>query len=456
MKEIIRVKEIQLINIKNINQGTLKFPQYDPDLEASSNIIGLYGQNGSGKTAVVEAFRVVQQLLGGRQYQRFTNLLQCSKLFYEIKVVFSIHLETKENLEVTYDMKYSKLNDFTETLAYKNIDTGIKSTVTISDELLRDHKIMKPEQRLKDFGINNKDSEVIYLAERKVISESRHTSFLFSNEFRNTLITNLKDDYFRKVIKLLSHYAKRYMFIIENTRNANVNSNIILPITMSMKNSAGEDQYADQRIFYAESSLPENQLGMLEKNISEISKVINTFIPDLKIYVNRTHKNGVDPFGHPVTSFQLFSNRNGHKFPLQFESDGIKKLISFVACLIFMYNNENVLIIIDELDSGIFEYLIGEVLQVLEEGGQGQLLFTSHNLRPLEILDSKEIWFATTNPDERYRQFTGIKPNNNLRDVYLRLIKLGGESEDIYKPTDQYKIRDAFIQAKNENDGKKH
>ena len=31
--------------------------------------------------------------------------------------------------------------------------------------------------------------------------------------------------------------------------------------------------------------------------------------------------------------------------------------------------------VVDELDAGIFEYLIGEILQIISESGKGQLIF---------------------------------------------------------------------------------
>ena len=43
---------------------------------------------------------------------------------------------------------------------------------------------------------------------------------------------------------------------------------------------------------------------------------------------------------------------------------------------------------VDELDSGIYEYLLGECLEVMQDKAKGQLIFTSHNLRPLEILEN--------------------------------------------------------------------
>ena len=55
----------------------------------------------------------------------------------------------------------------------------------------------------------------------------------------------------------------------------------------------------------------------------------------------------------------------------------------------------------DELDAGISEVLLGTLLHTIEETGKGQLIFTSHNLRPLEVLSKDNIVFTTTNPSNR-------------------------------------------------------
>lgn len=102
---------------------------------------------------------------------------------------------------------------------------------------------------------------------------------------------------------------------------------------------------------------------------------------------------------------------------------------------------------IDELDSGIFEYLLGELLNIISEKGKGQLIFTSHNLRPLETIDKGFIVFITTNPDNRYIRFTNVKENNNLRDFYYRDIVLGEQKEEVYNPTNNFEIALAFREA---------
>lgn len=122
-------------------------------------------------------------------------------------------------------------------------------------------------------------------------------------------------------------------------------------------------------------------------------------------------------------------------------------MISILQLLIVIYNQESITVAIDELDSGIFEYLLGEILRIISEKGKGQLIFTSHNLRPLETLDRGFIAFTTTNPVKRYIRMTNIKDNHNLRDFYFRDIVLGEQSEEIYEPTNNAEIALAFREA---------
>ena len=60
----------------------------------------------------------------------------------------------------------------------------------------------------------------------------------------------------------------------------------------------------------------------------------------------------------PCIIFELISERDGFSIPLRFESAGIRKIISTLSLLITVYNNPDMTVAIDEIDSGIFEYLL--------------------------------------------------------------------------------------------------
>ena len=152
--------------------------------------------------------------------------------------------------------------------------------------------------------------------------------------------------------------------------------------------------------------------------------------------------------GEDGSRIELLSVREGiPPIPIRMESEGIIKIISILNALIQAFGNPSICLVIDELDAGIFEYMLGELLDIFHKSAKGQLIFTSHNLRALEMLDKDSIMFSTTNPDRRYIHMKHLKSSNNLRDVYLRSITLGGQDEVIYEETDSLKIARAFRKA---------
>ena len=120
---------------------------------------------------------------------------------------------------------------------------------------------------------------------------------------------------------------------------------------------------------------------------------------------------------------------------------------SILNALIQAFGNPSICLAIDELDAGIFEYMLGELLDIFNKSAKGQLIFTSHNLRALEMLDKDSVMFSTANPDRRYIRMKNVKASNNLRDTYLRGITLGGQDEVIYEETDSLRIARAFRKA---------
>lgn len=175
--------------------------------------------------------------------------------------------------------------------------------------------------------------------------------------------------------------------------------------------------------------------------------VLFTIIPGMKIDI---HDDGMQltDSGENGYKIELVSIRESMPpIPIRMESEGIIKIISILNALIQAFGNPSICLVIDEFDAGIFEYMLGELLDIFNKSAKGQLIFTSHNLRALEMLDKDSIMFSTVNPDRRYIRMKNIKPSNNLRDTYLRGITLGGQDEVIYEETDSLRIARAFRKA---------
>src|SRR5699024_8334978 len=62
---VVRLESIEIRNFKNVKRGSLSFENTRKPYSAS--ILGLYGQDGSGKTALIDALSLLKHLLMGQQ-----------------------------------------------------------------------------------------------------------------------------------------------------------------------------------------------------------------------------------------------------------------------------------------------------------------------------------------------------------------------------------------------------
>ena len=80
---LVRIINNELIDFKNVNYGELRYINYSSvEKEAvlqKNDIVGIYGQNGSGKTALVEALDILKSILAGEEvpYEPYEGLIDC-------------------------------------------------------------------------------------------------------------------------------------------------------------------------------------------------------------------------------------------------------------------------------------------------------------------------------------------------------------------------------------------
>jgi len=450
----IRIQKIKLKNFKNVKNGTIDFPSYknNNNFSKKSDLIGLYGQNGSGKTALIEALWILKNtLLGESLPDNCKNYIYQGKQISSIEIVFSAQLDDKR-YQIFYNMKMKKRKDNevyinNEDLSYKKLEKekwSYKRGI-ISYNFEDEDTIFSPQKNYKLLTQNNKETK-IDLKVTKELAREEHTSFIFSKRLGKILKSSSEFKEYEKIISEIKYYSKMNFFVIRNSRAGMINANLIIPLCFQISNS-NEISRGDLAIALSEpTTIPKKLLDTVVNVIKNLNIVLNEVIPDLTISTNEYGEELAEN-GNSVVKIELLAKREDVNIPLRYESDGIKKIISILSALIAMYNKPSILLAVDELDAGIFEYLLGEILEIIQERGKGQLIFTSHNLRPLEKLEKDSLIFTTTNPNNRYIRFTNVKTTNNLRSFYYRGIKLGGQDEEIYDKTDEFKIARAFRSA---------
>lgn len=469
---IIKLKSMELENFKNVKYGKIEFKEEKSkkncDLAGSiAHILGIYGQNGSGKTSVINGLYLLKMVAWGRSLSpNFCNFISYDDNYAALTFEFRI-IDEREVYKVFYkfymrktyrsgafeDYGFSEKKDITveifkEKLTYSKFeDNQWKKSITIVDYNMDDDDYtFRPIKNYRE--VANSTEKKVGFGIAKGLSQENSTSFIFSPKTFTLLIksfskTNVEN---ARILAFLRNFIIFNVFVIQNEELGDISSNRSMPLTF-MLGSGKINMRGNIGLNLFDLSVIEiDQLEQVKKILIQINVVLNTLIPKLKIeiknYGKETLENSQEAF-----KVELLTVRNNRKIPLRYESDGIKKIISILSVLIGMYNNENILVAIDELDAGIFEYLLGEILEILSKSAKGQLIFTSHNLRALEKLHKDLVVFTTTNENNRYISLNNSKITTNLRDFYYRGIMLGGQREELYDETNKYEINYAFRKA---------
>lgn len=454
-KKFTRLLSIELCGFKNVNYGKIDMPNFaSKQFDAlSSEILGIYGQNGSGKTAVIEALSFLKTLLLGDPLPNNTvNYINVNSNATVLTFKFLISTIGLKGI-VDYKIGFSKTQDNKVVIDTERIDFAkfgeekIQSKITlIGYDRTLDKVSYFPKYRYEEFSFGAKDVDIqIGVAENVSLKECK--SLVFCEEMRPIWKkAEEKDPAWFAITNTLRNFAVESLFVVKNDHNGAITLDFAIPVAFKYVDK--EHLIAgDMLVSLVEPTVFEEKLFAIFKQIiDEANPVVSSLIPglviDIKEYgpqLTKDGKNGV--------RFELISNRNGKRIPLLYESEGVKKILSIINLLIGVYNNSSFCVAIDELDAGVYEYLLGELLSVINETGKGQLVFTSHNLRPLELINKTSMRFTTTNPDNRYIKLTSVGNSNNLRDLYIRSINLGGQKEQIYEPTKEHEIRRAFRKA---------
>lgn len=452
---LIRLVNLSLENFKCVKNGEFELSNKICDKDSSiynPDILGFYGQNGSGKSSGIEALAVLKALLSGSilkekicEYMNVdSNHLKITASFLMME---SNYGSKKWNIDYCVILK-RRINSMALYVAEEEVAYSItsdaeedkQSKLRIKYEYKEDVKsFIIPNSRMVNIISLNKDN-LINLNVLKKECYDNCKSYLFHKQF-----IDIVDNDFKYILQNMANYAQFNIMIVNNFDLGLISLNYI-NIKIFGKNS--NDHHVNGTWFvelFKEGYIEKRLYEPFSKVLNQINLVINSFIPDFKI--DCIWNESIDEKGNEIMKYEFLSIRDGrNKIPLRCESDGIKKLISICNGLISFYNEPSFLLAIDEFDSGIFEYLLGEILEVLKSGS-GQLIFTAHNLRPLEVLDTKNIILTTTDENERYIKYNNLHPTNNPRDKYLRYIFLGDYKKPLYLQTQTSKLSYALRKA---------
>ncbi len=160
MESIIRLSSLKISNIKNVRTGQIVMPNACRKKLAYQNaeILGLYGQNGSGKTAIIDTLYYLQKIMTGSTLEdEIADYIDTNSTEATISADFNIFTETLI-YEVNYNIILQKCQNSAqivcETLscAVNKGDSRTNKTVFMHYQRSDKENIFTPKKRLEEIA----------------------------------------------------------------------------------------------------------------------------------------------------------------------------------------------------------------------------------------------------------------------------------------------------------------
>lgn len=461
---------IKLLSLEMENFGCVKKGSFSMDGGGYSalRITGVYGQNGSGKSTLVRTLSFLRLLLCGAGIEDAEKYVRIGEEYASLVAEFSVDTGSANKL-FSYSVRITRPRDGQDwavdeervvlsdmenlknkaSFSYNSADAANPVTpAAVRNGLM---SFLEKHSSLAE-GLTTQ----LFLLMQRDRSRFYKTSYIFGEQllavYGGYCAENPESifDY----LKIMSEYALHYCFVITDSFvNGGISRDRTIPVLFPT-----QKQYSSGALNYFPLSMDgptkavESEDGTFSGFISALNRLIVSLSPGTQLVAMEMPGMGRRTAGNSGNAehyYYIFTEKDGFRIPIKYESLGIKKIISLVNVMALAYVNPSVLLVIDELDSSISEMVLETFLNLFSKSGRGQLVFTANNLYPLEILDKSCCCFTGTNPSDRYVHLKYVKPNNNLRSLYMNLIRQGGDDKnaDLFTPLNEENMKRIFEES---------
>lgn len=408
---------LSVSGIKNIeNTVTLDF--YNKTLKrfnpCSSNIKGIFGPNGIGKTAILKGVEILRDIVLQNNFLSDTNniiilnkIINKNLRFCTIKSVF---LSIENNKKNKYE-HFIKIVITDNDLAISE-ESIMKKSIS-NDEILKEIKVENGIITKNTFSTKRSDLELKEITKNLLNNRSIINIILSKNITNNDVfpkddLKNIINFYFRINIRLERKDDHTHYAILQND-------------LVGFRNRLISD------ISNYDFKIPKNKLSTFENYINDMCKFLKIFKPDLKKIIINKKEDKKEYF------INLLLEYKNYKIELEFESMGIKSLISLFIFFISLFKDE--IVFIDEIDLSIHDVYLNKLIEFFATEGKGQLIFTAHNITLLETL--KKYKHSIDFINENKEVVSWVKKGNSnpfrvYKEGYIKGLPFNLDESDFY------------------------
>ena len=427
----LRLKEIEIHDFMGVEYGKIAFSNIDEEYSGNdwkANVIGIYGPNESGKSTLLDALKLLKEVLKdedpavGKKTRRLKIGQGLKKVRFgcsHATLTFSFHVCSPNGPEwktLTYSFRIKEEDELEiNDEEFLITDKEGKEILSLSCHNLEGNYMKRDALTTAMTGIQ-KGSPEFRTAMKKARAiwrrtECRHSLLLeFGKEFGYITKEMETFDFFKHEVGKIKIFDSSEMSILRSQKYPGY--------LASIQDKNGKEIHLalspDGKIEGVNHETVD--IGELNQTKSMLNIILQTLIEGITIDIV-TKSDGI----------HLVLVRDGLAVPYDQASYGFRKLLLIALSFTELFRSPSAMIFFDELDEGLFEYLLGKIIKVVNEYASGQLVFTAHNLRPLESLPFSSIRFSLPyqgdkikKPFNQYKEVNNLNKASDLRSVYLR------------------------------------
>lgn len=346
-------------------------------------IKAIYGENGSGKSALITAINIFRDLIINEHYltesktQIFLDeIINKTTRTFNFNCEFLTDVSTEDKLIYYYAFE---------------IGQGDTGSYVLKNEILKVRKGNYPNSKYSTI-FECKNGELVELDcdnELREMIEKKTINLLATNSFVYLYMVNCVkekaplNDLILHILSFVIFTAMIKIYIVEEDQHElyffrkrlkenDFNETLPLDGWKELINGLNELSSVNEKIVH------KNNYEKYKAKVEQLTSFIKIFKKDLVSIDIENKENGEN------YECELNLNYGEYSINKEFESTGIKKLIRLFDC--FVAASHGGIVFIDEMDSNLNDVYLCKLIEYFMYYGEGQLCFTTHNLDPMTIL----------------------------------------------------------------------
>lgn len=411
-----KLLQFSVCGVKNIDKEiTIELTKQDGSISSKTNhIIGVFGYNGAGKTALIIGMDIYKNVVTNSLYLTNLEVAETIKKLTNfttqtIRVSVTFRSNEKKVYKHIIEIRKSKIiKEIIYLMNEKNFADKGKTLISI-----RDGKLL--ECSLCDSSLLNKIKSLI----------TRHMSMTLSFAMKdiNDSENNIKNDEVRLALFMIFDFAYNINICLKEKYYKTINF-------LNRNKSRNLTKYF-LKIFSSdnEKESTKNNINSRNKNaldINKLKKFIRIFKPTLcdikanELFIKSGSFNDL-MFSYDGKNYVAFEN----------ESSGIKQLTTIFDSLLKCADGQ--IAFINEIDSNIHPIYFEKLIEYFLNYGKGQLIFTSQNIEVMDVIKKESRSINNIGPNsvvETWVKNGRRKPTNEYKEGYFITCPLNVEDFD--------------------------